>query len=194
MVDEGTYKRTKGKCYTVVMRRNTILSLLIVIALAAGGWYLWRNKSSPAPVPSTSETATPSEQALTFFAPEGPDDYTAAMNEYTSRGGENPAKTWPFVAMPVTEPISSDPLLATAQAAAGYLPSGGGPAHASVVYLKVQENTAYVVLDIDLDGWAGVSFSVNRIRPLIEQSLLQFPDVQQVVFEFAPGDNAEDIH
>jgi hypothetical protein len=55
-------------------------------------------------------------------------------------------------------------------------------------YFKVQSGTAYVVLNIDENGRAGVSVSIARIHPVVEKTLLQFPEIHSVVFGYASGD------
>jgi hypothetical protein len=73
------------------------------------------------------------------------------------------------------------------------IPMGGGPAHASVSYFKVVGDTAYVLLNIDLDGWAGVSFAIARAHPIVEKTLLTFPEIKKVVFDVAPGDSRASV-
>jgi outer membrane murein-binding lipoprotein Lpp len=156
-------------------------SLTILPAVAA----TQENTQQPAPVIQPVS----STMAISIMAPEDEQGYITKMNEfYQEQNGVDPSKTWPFMKKELQVPFSSDPIMASAQAAAGEIPPRGGPAKATVAYLKIQNNTAYAELDIDLDGWAGVSYSIAVIHPLVEKTLLQFSGINNVVFGYAPGD------
>jgi hypothetical protein len=118
------------------------------------------------------------------------DNYKQAIYKYTDGNGKDPSKTWIFVKKQVIVPYTADVVKASAEAAAGEIPTSGGPDKASIAYLKIKDGTAYVLLDIDEDGWAGVSYTIGYIHPLVEKTLLQFPEIKKVVFNFAPGDNS----
>jgi len=93
----------------------------------------------------------------------------------------------PFVKKKVFVPYSTDLIRASADAAAKELgPSQAGPT--TISHLKVENGTAYVLLNIDRDGWAGVSFSWARCHPVVERTLLQFKNIKRVVWDEAPGD------
>lgn len=47
---------------------------------------------------------------------------------------------------------------------------------------KVVGENAYVELNIETDGWAGVSYTLYTVRPLIRETLLQFKDIKNVYF------------
>ena len=89
----------------------------------------------------------------------------------------------PFVTKKVVVPISSDFIRASAEAAAKEMPSQVEP---KIDYLKIENDTAYVLLNIDRDGWAGVSFSRACSHPVIEKTLLQFKEIKRVVWDEAP--------
>ena len=95
----------------------------------------------------------------------------------------------PFVKKKVVVPYSTNLVGATADAAAKELgPSQVGPT--TIIYLKIKNGTAYVLLNIDTDGWAGVSFSRAYCHPIVEKTLLQFKNMKQVVWDEAPGEKA----
>ena len=127
------------------------------------------------------------------MVPENEQDYLGKMAEFVQTGGNDPLKTWQFVKKELQVPFTNDPIKASAEAAAAEIPTSGGPAGAAVTYLKIQNKTAYVVLEMDINGWAGVSVSIAKIHPLVEKTLLQFPEISKVVFGYAPGDNANNI-
>jgi len=92
----------------------------------------------------------------------------------------------PFVKKTVVVPYSTDVIRASADAAAKELgPSQAGPT--TIIYLKIENDTAYVLLNIDRDGWAGVSFSWARCHPVVEKTLLQFKNIKHVAWDEAPS-------
>jgi hypothetical protein len=91
----------------------------------------------------------------------------------------------PFVKKKVVVPYSRDVIRATADAAAKEMPDQAGP---GVNYLKVEKGTAYVLLNMDRDGWAGVSFYWAASHPVVEKTLLRFRKIKRVVWDEAPGD------
>ncbi len=180
-----------------------ILTVTIVAIVVGSGVCFW-------PAPQTAQLArTPAEQSkqntitpkkeeittLTILVPKSIEEYEKAMTECVQTGkGSDPAETMLFIKKQVTvqKPID-DIVKASAEAAAGVITTGGGPSQASVVYLKIKNKTAYILLNIDVDGWAGVSVSLAKIHPIVEKTLLEFPEVDKVVFGVAPGDNRENI-
>jgi hypothetical protein len=91
----------------------------------------------------------------------------------------------PFVRKKVVVPYSTDLIRASADAAAKELgPSQAGPT--TIIYLKIENGTAFVLLNIDRDGWAGVSFTWGRCHPVVEKTLLQFKKIKRVVWDEAP--------
>ncbi len=93
----------------------------------------------------------------------------------------------PFLKKKVVVPYSTDLIRASADAAAKEMgPSQAGPT--TIIYLKIENGTAYVLLNIDRDGWAGVSFSRARCHPVVEKTMLQFKKINRVVWDEAPGD------
>jgi hypothetical protein len=53
--------------------------------------------------------------------------------------------------------------------------------------------TAYILLAMNIDSWAGTSVSLAKIQPLVEKTLLQFKGIDSVVFGVAPGDSEEEV-
>ena len=94
-----------------------------------------------------------------------------------------------FIKKNVVVPYSEDRVRASAEAAAREVPNQGGP---RIIYLKIKGDTAYIVLNIDVDGWAGVSFSIATCHPIIEKTLLQFKSVKKVLWQTIPGDRLPD--
>ncbi|OGH88518.1 MAG: hypothetical protein A3J93_04620 [Candidatus Magasanikbacteria bacterium RIFOXYC2_FULL_42_28] len=127
--------------------------------------------------------------AVTIMVPENEKLYQKQMTEFAQVGGPDPLETTVFIKKEMTVPYSTDIINASVQAAAEEIPhgGGGGPDKTQIAYLKIQDTTAYVLLDIDLDGWAGVSVSIAIIHPLVEKTLLQFPEINRVEFGYAPS-------
>ena len=154
-------------------KKKLILLALIISLLAIGAGCAKQN------IPTT----------IDYYVPKNIAAYMQAEEAYSQTlQGADPALTVEYVKN--TTPINSaeSKMLTAAQAAVVLLPAGGGPAHANIVYLKLVGTTAYVMLDIDFNGWAGVSAVKAAIKPVIEKNILQFPEVKNVVFGPAPGD------
>ncbi len=130
--------------------------------------------------------------SVKIMVPKDKEKYLEAMLEYMNVGGQtNPADTWTFEPKTLLVPYTTNTILASANAAALEFPS---QANVRVVYLKVINQTAYVLTNIHLDGWAGVSYTLNDIQPLIKNTLLQFPEIKGVNFYVAPEDKLEDLY
>jgi len=172
-----------------------ILGIIIAALLIGGAYYFWRQSQSEI-TPSETVTPTPEAQTttLTIMVPENPESYQQKMTDYAQLGGPDPAATWNFVPKQITVPYTDDLIKASANAAAAEFPTGGGPNKAEVVYLKIIDGTAYVLMNIDIDGWAGVSVSLAIIHPVVEKTLLQFAEIENIVFGYAPGDSLETIN
>ena len=127
---------------------------------------------------------------ITIMVPKDYDLYRKKLTAFVQGGGENPLKSMKFVKKRLDIPYTDDLIRASAQAAAEEILPRGGPARgASIAYLKVLYGTAYVLLDIDLDGWAGSSVSIAIIHPLVEKTLLRFSTIKKVIFSYAPDDS-----
>jgi hypothetical protein len=97
------------------------------------------------------------------------------------------AAALPFKEKKVVVPYSADVIRANADAAA----KEAGPTQAgatTIAYFRIENGTAYVLLNIDCDGWAGVSFSWAACHPIVEKTLLQFKSIQRVVWDAAPDE------
>lgn len=170
------------------MKKITAVSSILLGLIFSAGCSLQQAKNqSPAPATTTDSTLT--QTKVTIFVPSDVPAYEKAMNAYVSNGGQDPSRTWPFIKKTLVVAYTNDLIRASAEAAAGELIPYGGPAKASIAYFKLQNSTAFTLLDIDLDGWAGVSFSLAKIHPLVEKTLLQFSQIKNVVFHYAPGDD-----
>jgi len=160
---------------------KVVLAVIIIAIVIGGGFYFWQQQN---------ESSQPAENTsvISIMVPENYDFYRQKMTQFVQEGGEDPLKTMKFIKKELNVPYTSDFVKASAQAAAEEIAPTGGPPKASIAYLKAQNGTAYVLLDIDLDSWAGASVSLAIIYPLIEKTLLQFPEINRVVFNYAPED------
>ncbi len=119
----------------------------------------------------------------------------ADRQQYADMIGGGSGEHWraaaklPFIRKKVFVPSSSDVILATAEAAARETPDQAGE---GVRYLKIQDGTAYVLLPMDCDGWAGVSFARATSHPIVERTLLQFKSIKRVIWDVAPGEKLHD--
>jgi hypothetical protein len=122
---------------------------------------------------------------VTVFVPTDPQAYGAMI---TDEQDFQRAAAMPFVKKHVVVPYSRDLLRASADAAATEIgPTQMGPA--TIVYWKIEDGTAFVLLNIDTDGWAGVMFTRAYGHPIVEKTLLRFKNIKQVVWDEAPGEH-----
>lgn len=180
--------------------KKFILSFAIVCAVLVlgGAWYLLHNQWDNIATSLDSlwvwtddiAVSTWVQQAswLRVMLPADLTGYSQKMADFVQVGWEDPLKTQIFVQKTINTAYSWDIKQASAELAAQQFPTGGGPAKVLINYFKVQSGTAYVVLNIDENGRAGVSVSIARIHPVVEKTLLQFPEIHSVVFGYASGD------
>jgi hypothetical protein len=131
--------------------------------------------------------------SVTIVVPEDLSVYDTEMNKFIFDGGANPLESLSFVKKVVSVATTTDVIKASAGASASYIKTQGGEMASKIEYFKIVDGTAYVVLGMQLNGWAGVSISFEKIKPLVEKTLLQFPEIKNVKFETAPGDSIEDL-
>lgn len=119
---------------------------------------------------------------VTVFVPADPQAYSEMI---TGEQDFQKAAAMPFLKKNVVVPYSRDLLRASADAAATEVGSTQmGPA--TIVYLKIENGTAYALLNIDCDGWAGVGYSRAYCHPFVEKTLLRFKKIRRVVWDEAP--------
>lgn len=135
-----------------------------------------------------AQNPTSTINTTTIMVPKDINAYGDAMNKYVFDGGTNPASWWIFVKQTIAIPPTINVIKASAQAAAEQIQTQSGKPGAVVEYFKIIDGTAYILLHMHIDGWAGVSVSLAKIEPLIEKTLLQFPEIKTVKFSKAPGD------
>lgn len=144
----------------------------ITLALLITGCAVTK-KAEPIPEETTSTIA--------IVVPADLEKYESAMTEYAQVGGANPLDTMDFTQKVLEIPETENVALATAAAAAAEIKIHGDQIP-TVEYFEVQNETAYIQLNIDLDAWAGISVAIAKIRPLVEMSLLELPEVDSVVW------------
>lgn len=152
-----------------------------------------RNILSTIKFTSPTVDSTKKTIELTIQVPENMSLYLSEMNKYIFEGKPNPSMTWKFIPKKVTVPYTTGVIRASAQAAAEQIETQGGIPSAEVVYLKIIDKTAYILLAMHIDGWAGSSISSAKIKPLVEKTLLQFPEISSVIFNVAPGDSKDQV-
>ena len=131
---------------------------------------------------SATESSHGRTMAVTVFVPADVQKYWEMI---TGEQDFKRAAELPFVRKKVVVPYSRGVIRATAEAAAKEMPGQGEP---GVNYLKVKKGTAYVLLNMDCDGWAGVGFARAAAHPVVEKTLLQFKKIKRVVWKKAPGE------
>ncbi|MDF3076833.1 MAG: hypothetical protein K0S09_722 [Sphingobacteriaceae bacterium] len=129
-------------------------------------------------------TNPPDSIIITLMLPKDIKKYDKAVIDYTNDGGVDPSYGWAFAPAQIRVPYTTDALKASARAAAKILSSYGD----SIMYFKIKDKTAYVLLEMDLNGWAGVTYTIRKVHPIIERTLLHFPQIDKVAFDYAPED------
>lgn len=143
---------------------------------------------------NSTSTQVSTVSQVTIMVPKDMTAYETAMNQFLQENaGTDPSKTFPFVAKSVNVASTTDVVRAAAEAAAEVIPTQASSLPQQVVYLKVVNATAYVVLVMDIDGWAGVSVAIAKVHPLVEKTLLAQPGITAVKFGPAPGDTIDSI-
>lgn len=162
---------------------NTNMRLALgVLVLAVTGFALFLSWPHSSKAPAQQIDVTSKATTARYIVPEDLSDYVTQMDAYTSTGGKNPSVTWTYDTQEVTVPTGSTTLAYAAEVAANQIKTGGGPARVTVTHFKVVQGTAYILLNIDEDGWAGVSFAINKIHPLVERTILLDTSITKVVF------------
>jgi hypothetical protein len=185
-----SFKVLNGKAFVA-----KIVILLLVLVVIGYGLYYSNTKndfvSESVTIANDSELKT---MKVTIQVPDRFEQYLVEMNKYIFEGARNPLNNWKFVSREVTVySRSEDIVIASAQAAAEQIDTQGGIPSAEVVYFKIVNKTAYILLAMNIDSWAGTSVSLAKIQPLVEKTLLQFKGIDSVVFGVAPGDSEEEV-
>lgn len=173
------------------MRKKLLIVTGMIATIVLAGAGCVNKPPVQIPMQPTEPITTSTPRTVTIMVPKNEEDYRQKMIEFSQVGGINPLTTWVFVKKELPLPLNVDPIKASAVLAAQEIPVGGSNSESSsvaVVYWKVVNKTAYVLLRMDVDGWAGVSTAIAVTHPLVEKTLLQFPEIQRVIFDYAPGD------
>lgn len=142
------------------------------------------NSPIQTPFPTQQEK---SERTIQIVVPQDIDSYRKAVTEFVQVGGEDPLATWKFETKEITIKNSQDFIKSTAEEAAKTI-SIHGNQNPQIVYFVRKTNTLYLELDIQRDGWAGVSTVLAAVEPIIEKSLLRIPGIDIVIFGTAPNE------
>lgn len=152
--------------------------------------------TTPAPTNNLPYVTANGKTTITIMVPQDEVAYVKAATDFVNDTGKDPS-TLTFIKkqIVVNALTSLNAIMKAAVTAATnevYSP-GSGPDSIAVAYLKVVGSTAYVLLNIDVNGWAGVSYTIAQIHPIVEKTLALFPSITKVTFNVAPGDKIEDI-
>ena len=136
------------------------------------------------PVRFESDTST-----LDVLVPKSYEQYQSEADDWASTHSP-PSRftpTSPFVHERLTVMHVSDVAFASAEAAAEKA-SAQSQEPVRILNFTVKNGTAYVDMSLnDLqDAWAGISFTIAKVEPLIGKDLSQFPNIHQVVFAWPP--------
>lgn len=171
------------------MKMKLALGTLVLAVTGLLLFLLWPHTSQQNALEQSATTLQP--KTAQYVVPQDLADYVKQMDEYTSTGGKNPSLTWVYTTQDVSVPEGSSTPAYAAEVSANQIKTGGGPGRVTVTHFRVMDNTAYVLLNIDEDGWAGVSFAINKIHPLVERTILLDLSIKKVVFGLPPQLRAE---
>ncbi|WP_305421068.1 hypothetical protein [Photobacterium leiognathi] len=130
-----------------------------------------------------------SQGEYAYSLPVDLEKYTHAMALFSQEGGDNPYATTKFKQTCQPLPQVEDKLAYIAeQSAQATLPY---PEAGKVLYFKQVDDTAYVVLSAQEDGWAGVSAAMAAAKPVITRNIQLNSSIQHVTFGYAPGDEKQ---
>lgn len=118
----------------------------------------------------------------TVLLPSNVDQYRQAMMNYAQVGGAYPFDTTKFVPVTVPENIAHD-IKAKMQFAIDQVIGSAHMAGGQITEFTIQKHIAYIRLAMEDNGWAGVSATLEMIRPLITKNLLVYPTIHHVVWE-----------
>jgi len=163
-------------------KTKTGLILILVAVALEYGIYSTNKFENPSDVEKNEA------ETITIVVPQNIDGYKTAMIEYAQVGeGRDPVEVMPFEKKQIAISDITDIEKTSANLAAQAI----DPDRSTVSYFKIENGTAYILLNIDLEGWAGVSVVTAQVHPVVEKTLLEFPEIDKVVFDFAPGDSPE---
>lgn len=170
------------------MRKSLVVlaGFLILTGAGCGGSVAENSQNNTGSV----TTATPVSQTTTstIMVPENIEKYQTEMTRFAQTGGEDPLKTTTFVQKEIIIPVTEYKMRLTAEAAANAVyKQGGGPAAVVVNDLALQDGTAYVLLNINTDAWAGVSVAQAIVHPVVAKTLGQFEGIKKITFGPPPG-------
>lgn len=117
---------------------------------------------------------------VNIMMPKDADKYGEVITEYIDGARSTCPQKWKFVPRSVRISQNDDKLKAIVYAAASqFCAFEEGTA---VHYLQVEGDTAYVLLGMNVDGWAGVSHSIALVTPVVEATLKAQPNIKKVVW------------
>ena len=125
---------------------------------------------------------------LYLFYPQSWTEYENTINQYVNGDITNPWGKIRLLRRPVYFYPTDSLKYYVALEQYRIHPPFGNKELAQISYFKQKTDTIFILLNADVDGWAGVSYFLAQVHPLVEKALLQFNDVKKVVWGYAPED------
>lgn len=130
-------------------------------------------------------------ERLYLFYPENWTEYENTINQYVNGDIPNPLNKIHLHRRPIyLYPSDSLKYYVTLNEYRLH-PPFGNKEMAQISYFKQKGDTIFIMLNADVEGWAGVSYFLAQVHPLIEKALLQFSDVRHIVWDYAPEDKKD---
>lgn len=114
---------------------------------------------------------------ISIILPSNIANYKQQMTEYIQAGGKDP---FDDIAM-IHKHWEKNAIQQLAETVAKTIFTNY-PRSTNVTYFKIVNHTAYIEFEMDNDGWAGVAVTQGQIRPLVTMNLIQYPQINHVVF------------
>ena len=130
---------------------------------------------------SASKNQSQSLHIDTVILPTNIQTYRQTMTNYSQVGGQSPFNNCQFTSKNLPKTIKPNlqnniQFVIDSVISPTYLSAG------KITYLSVKNHIAHIELEMNHDGWAGVSSTIAVINPLVVKNLLRNPNIHQVIF------------
>ena len=179
------------KTFNQNQKGSAVIWIIAIVVIAAVVYLISRQSNKPVETDLDQELLATA--SVTIMVPSDLAAFRKAAVAHVQVGGPDPLPSTTFVpvkAIPNT--VVADFRQNAAEAAAEYIQTQAGTS-SLVVYFKVVNGTAYIILNMDIDGWAGVSAAIAQVHPIVEKTLLAKSGITAVKFGPAPGDTIDEI-
>lgn len=121
--------------------------------------------------------------AVKIQMPQNFEAYSTAIDQYLAHGGEDPLLNWPFITSKINlKAPTRDAIKASAEEVIKAINNNSTTLPAiNIMDLVVTNETAHITLATRDKEISITSSTLAKIYPIIERTLLQFPDIKKVI-------------